>query len=61
MTWNEKLRSLRGDKTIEDVTTTMQLNPNMYEAYEAGIRMPLDPVKEIIARYFKVSVSDIWD
>lgn len=60
MTWNEKMVYLRGSKTIEEVTTTMQLNPNMYEAYERGERIPLDPVKVIIADYFKVTVEDIW-
>ncbi len=61
MYWNEKLKSLRGDKTIEEVTAAMMLNPNAYEAYEAGERMPLDSVKKIIADYFKVTVKDIWN
>ena len=38
----------------------MKLNPNAYEAYERGDRMPLDSVKKIITDYFKVSISDIW-
>lgn len=61
MYWNEKLKSLRGDKTIEEVTSAMMLNPNAYEAYESGDRMPLDTVKKIIADYFKVTVKDIWN
>lgn len=61
MKWNEKLKSLRGDKTIEEVTSAMMLNPNAYEAYEAGERMPLDPVKKIIADYFGTEVKDIWN
>lgn len=60
MMWNEKLKSLRGDKTIEEVAAAMMLNPNMYEAYEKGERMPLDPVKKIIADYFGASEETIW-
>lgn len=60
MTWYEKMVSLRGDRTIDEVSDAMQLNPNMYEAYERGERMPLDPVKVIIADFFEVTVEDIW-
>jgi DNA-binding XRE family transcriptional regulator len=60
MTWYDKLKSLRGNKTIEEVTNATDISPNTYEAYERGDRMPLDPVKVIIAKYFKVTVEDIW-
>ena len=60
MKWNEKLRKLRGEKTIEEVTEATNLNPNIYSEYEAGNRIPLPQVKEIICGYFKVNVSDIW-
>lgn len=58
--WNEKLKKLRGNKTIEEVTDAIMVSPNTYEAYEAGTQMPLPPVKELIAKYFDVAVTDIW-
>lgn len=61
MKWFEKLKKLRGNKTVEEVTDAMNLNPNVYEAYERGERMPLEPVKKIIARYYRTKVTAIWD
>lgn len=60
MSWNEKLKELRGNKTIEQITEDLNLNPNVYEAYERGERMPFPSVKELIAKYYNISVADIW-
>ena len=60
MKWNEIMIKLRGEKTIEEVTNDTGISPNTYEAFESGKKMPFDKVKEIIANYFGVNVSDIW-
>lgn len=60
MLWNDKLKSLRGNKTIEEVATDMSLSPTCYAAYESGERVPLPSVKKDIAKYFGVTVEDIW-
>lgn len=60
MSWNEKLVSLRGDTSIEMVCDVTNISPNTYEAYELGERIPEESVKELIAEFFGVSVSDIW-
>lgn len=56
-----KLIELRKDKPLEDVAEEMMLNPNMYAAYEQEEREPLPEVKKIIANYFGVKVSDIFN
>ena len=60
MPWNERLRKLRGDRTIEEVSYATWISPDMYEAYERGDRMPPEAVKEILANYYGVKVDDIW-
>lgn len=57
---NNNLRKLRGEKTIEEVTDALMINPNVYEAYESGKREPLPSVKKKIADYFGLKEKDIW-
>ena len=57
---NNKMIELRNNKTIKEITDELELNPNMYEAYENGTRTPKDIVKTRIANYFGAKVTDIW-
>lgn len=56
---NEKMVAIRGDKTIEQVCHDLNLNPNMYEAYERGDRTPVESVLKEIADYFGVADSEL--
>lgn len=60
MNFGERLRELRGDRTIEEVTSSTLISPDAYEAYERGDRMPPEAVKQLLADYYKVRVEDIW-
>lgn len=60
MTWYGKIKQLRGEKTIEEVSEDLVLSPDTYMAYERGDRTPNEAVKESIAEYYGVNVSDIW-
>lgn len=55
-----KLKEYRGSRTIEEVTESLNLHPEIYIEYENGEREPLPVVKELIAKYFDVAVTDIW-
>ena len=60
MKWNEKMVRLRGSKTVDEVADAISASPDTYMAYERGDREPMPRVKEDIAKYFSVKVSDIW-
>ena len=58
---NEKMKELRGGKTIGEVAEAINASPDMYEAYERGEREPKPLVKKDIAGFFGVKVTDIWE
>ena len=60
MTYGEKLKELRGEKSIGEVSDALFLSPDTYMAYERGDREPMPAVKESIAGYYGVSVSHIF-
>ena len=55
-----KLRSLRGDKTIEEIATALGVSKSSVCMYELGERTPKDEVKVKYAKYFGVSVESIF-
>lgn len=56
----EKLRNLRGDRSISDVAMDLGITPSALSNYEQGLRVPRDEIKEKIARYYKKSVDYIF-
>ena len=60
MTIGEKLRELRGSKTIEDVAKSIGVSPSALSMYENDNRIPRDEVKIRIAKYYKKSVQSIF-
>lgn len=55
MTYGEKLKEMRGEKSIGEVADALHLSPDTYMAYERGERLPADSVKNDISNYFEVS------
>lgn len=55
-----RLKLLRGDKTMQQVADALGVTRNTICAYEQGKRRPSDEDKIRLARYYGVSVSDIF-
>ena len=47
-----RLRNLRGDKTVEAVAKELDLSPSTWSMYENGERIPRDNIKLRIAQHF---------
>ena len=56
----EKLIRLRGKRTQEEVSEALGISKSALSMYEAGKRIPRDPVKMKLARYYKKSVPFIF-
>lgn len=55
-----KLRSLRGGKTMDEVAKALDIARSTYNMYELGLRIPEDEIKSRIAKYYKLTVDDIF-
>ena len=60
MNMGEKLRSLRGDKTQDEIAKSLGISKSAYAMYEQGNRVPRDEVKIKISKLFGVSVQDLF-
>lgn len=60
MVMAEKLVMLRGSKTQEEVANDLKISKSALAMYETGKRVPRDPIKHRIARYYKKSVPYIF-
>lgn len=60
MAMAEKLVILRGKKTQEEVAKELGISKSALCMYESGKRVPRDPLKARIARYYKRSVPFIF-
>lgn len=56
----DKLRRLRGDKTLDEVARDLGVTPMAISYWERGIRMPSDPMKVKIAQYYGQTVEAIF-
>lgn len=56
----QKLRELRGNKTLETVSMGTGLTVQAICNYESAIRIPRDEAKVALAKYYGVSVGDIF-
>lgn len=57
MVMAEKLRTLRGNKTQEEVAKALNISKSALAMYETGERVPRDPTKARIAKYYKKKYS----
>ena len=57
---NEKLRSLRGDKSQAEVAKAVGISDSAMSAYENGDRIPRDEVKIRLADYYGRTVQEIF-
>lgn len=55
-----RLRALRGDRTIEKVSVDTGLGVSALTMYELGKRMPRDEAKIVLARYYNVTVDELF-
>ena len=55
-----RLTELRGDKSQEKVARDNDLSLSAYTKYERGERIPRDEIKVRLAKYYGVSVGDIF-
>lgn len=57
---NTKLRNLRGNRTMEEVSSAIGIAKCTYSNYENGRRKGRPETMFKIARYFRVPVEDVF-
>ena len=55
-----KLRELRGSKTVKTVAEDNGLSMSAVCMYESGLRVPKDDIKIRLAKYYGVQVESIF-
>lgn len=58
--YGEKLRSLRGDKSADEVAKAVGISVSAVGMYEREERIPRDDIKIRLAEYFKTTVQAIF-
>lgn len=56
----KNLVALRGEKTREEVAKAVGVSLSAMAMYETGARIPRDETKKRIAKYFGVTVEEIF-
>jgi transcriptional regulator with XRE-family HTH domain len=58
----QRLRKLRNNKkqTIREASAAMHIGKSALSNYEAGLQMPRDKVKVILADYYDVDICDLF-
>lgn len=60
MSFGEKLRELRGEKSQEAIAQEIGVTKSAWAMYERNERVPRDEVKLRIANHFNKSVQEIF-
>ena len=60
MTTGEKLRELRGKKTLQEVADSVDITKQALYNYETDQRVPRDEIKIKLANYYNRSVQEIF-
>ena len=55
-----RLRTLRGDRTLEVVAGDNNISIAAIGMYERGERIPRDEIKERLAKYYEKTVQEIF-
>ena len=56
----ERLRNLRGDRTLDMVAKEIGVTRDAISKYEMGQRVPKDAIKVKLARYYQTTVEDLF-
>lgn len=56
----ERLRALRGDRTLAEVADALGVSSMAVSLWENGKRIPSDEVKVRIAKYYGVTITSIF-
>ena len=56
----ERLKKLRGKKTMNEVAVAVGISQAAISMYEHGERVPNDKIKKALAKYFNTSVESIF-
>ena len=55
-----ELRRLRGSRSLKSVADAIGMSESSLNMYELGQRIPKDPVKSRIAKFYGVSVGSLF-
>lgn len=55
-----KLRKLRGSRTIQEVADATNIGWSTICMYELGHRIPGDDKKKVLARYYNMTVQELF-
>ncbi len=56
----QRLKALRGSRSLEDVANALEVTPMAVSLWERGERIPSDDMKVKIAAYYKKSVMALF-
>lgn len=56
----QKLKELRGEKTMKEVSEKIGISISALGMYETGQRVPNDNIKKALAKYFNTTVENIF-
>ena len=56
----KRLQDLRGKRSQEEVANACDISPAAVGMYERGERIPRDEIKIRLARYFGVSIEELF-
>ena len=56
----ERIRQLRGDKTVNTVASALKISDSTLRMYESGERIPRDCTKIKIAQYFGITIEELF-
>lgn len=54
------LLKLRGNRTLNEVALCIGVSGSTIRNYESGLRMPCDEIKVKLAKYYHVSVQQLF-
>ena len=57
---NEKLIELRGNRSQEEVAKALGISVSALSMYEQGNRIPRDEIKIRMAKYYGISIDDLF-
>lgn len=57
---NEKLIELRGNRSQDEVAKALGISVSALSMYEQGNRIPRDEIKIRMAKYYGISIDDLF-
>ena len=56
----ERLKRLRGDRTLKEVSERVGISESALSMYENGARIPRDEIKIKLANFYKETIQSIF-